>query len=482
MTPKMILLTLIDKINKITFSVDKTLLVKKCAYFEKLFTYFREKDEDAITIEVPNAQVTYDIILSFSGTKINSGNLKYWLHQLELIKCRAYLGMHSDIPKIVVPAEGFDLLIEVLGIIGYDDDAFKLIDDNLPKDYDITKLSTELINEIIRVNTSHRIIAQCSDKTIKLGNVSTNKWNRMDKLSKKSATYYVYCSNDCSVKFEINTNCIINVLDISTGKCLQSLVAHTSYINTIVYSPNRQQIAAGSSDNLITIWDTVTGKKILTLTGNTEPVSLICYSHDSQNIASLSYDATIKLWNTTTGKLIHTLFGHEILTTCVQYSADDKQIISSGYDGVIKIWDTQSGALIRSFWNSANHITNISYSRDNLRIISGDIYGNTKIWDALKGIFISQIRDDLIEDLKNQISKSNKISESNHFADNVRYHIDEEFIVSSSVAGIITIYNTNTGELMHRLTSNNISPHVQYTSLNIMKYIGGNLHKRLLLN
>ena len=77
-----------------------------------------------------------------------------------------------------------------------------------------------------------------------------------------------------------------------------SLVVQTGHslsINYICFSPNSQQIASCSDDNLIVLWDVATGKQIRSFVGHTKPVIQVKF-HPNQNIlASVSIDNTIKI-------------------------------------------------------------------------------------------------------------------------------------------------------------------------------------------
>src|ERR1700677_4855196 len=80
-------LTLTDANHKIKLNLHKIILYSSSIYFEKLLTNCKEKYLNEITIEVPNAFIVYDIIMSFYGQKMNIGNYPEWKYQLELIKC-----------------------------------------------------------------------------------------------------------------------------------------------------------------------------------------------------------------------------------------------------------------------------------------------------------------------------------------------------------------------------------------------------------
>jgi len=61
---------------------------------------------------------------------------------------------------------------------------------------------------------------------------------------------------------------------------------------------------SGNSDGIIKIWDIATGKEIFTLRGHSGGISSVRFSKDGDKIVSSSSDSTIRLWNVATGKEI----------------------------------------------------------------------------------------------------------------------------------------------------------------------------------
>jgi WD40 repeat protein len=65
----------------------------------------------------------------------------------------------------------------------------------------------------------------------------------------------------------------------------------------VVFSPDGQMVASGSSDNTVRLWDTRTGKARGTLHGHSNRVTTVAFSPDGQLVASGSDDKTARLWD-----------------------------------------------------------------------------------------------------------------------------------------------------------------------------------------
>lgn len=434
-------LILSDNITKLSINVHKVILAANCTYFKKLFIEFSEKDKEEIILIVPDVNATYDIIMSFYGQTMNNTG---WKHILQLYRCYDFFGLKTDISKLIdmeVPVEGFDLLLDVIELIGYTKETIKIINKNLPRKYDLSKFPNELLQEMINMTFTDMIVSGDNYEDIKIWDSSTGEL--IKKIFKARTNDELFKNNDhiLSVCLAFNNKKIItagtekciNIWDIASGKLVNTLIGHTDEIHSVSISPNNKIIASGSNDCTIKLWNAQNGKLIHTLTGHTKFVKSVCFSFDSKQIVSGStgYNENIKIWNTGNGKLINTLRGHEYCVESVCFSPDNKRIASGGRDNNIKIWNSYNGMLIRTILGHTNTVTIVQYSHDQKYIVSCS-YKNIKLWDALTGEIINTL---IVYDSINDMCFSR----------------DNKKIISCSGKDI-KIWDTQTGKLINTIT------------------------------
>jgi len=375
-------LTLTDMNHSITFFVHRNILSASCLYFEKLFTVLKEKDSNNITIEVPNVYVTYDIIISFYSQKTNSGALSETKYLLESIKCRNFFGLDFDISsihKIKIHEEDFELFLDVIDLIGYDDKTINLIKKNIPEAYDLTKFSKELLQELLNATTNYRLASSSHDTTIKIWESNTP----IHTLSGHTDNIWSICySPDNEYIISGSADRSIKIWNANTGLFVRTLLGHTGRIFSVCYSPDGMHIASSGEDTYINIWDAITGDLINTLFGHKKFIYNICYSPDNKLLASASGDHTVKIWDAQTGNIINTLSAHTNGVYCVCFSPDNKHLISGSYDTCINIWNTETGSIIKVLSDHTKTVLSVCYSHDNKYIISTSDDTSIKLWNA----------------------------------------------------------------------------------------------------
>ena len=114
-------------------------------------------------------------------------------------------------------------------------------------------------------------------------------------------------------------------------------------VTSVVFSPDRRTIAAGSLDRVVRIWDVETGTQTSKFEGHLDSVYSVSFSVDGKTLASGSLDKTLKLWDTDRSSGCRsTLIGHNDFVLSVGFTPDDRWLISGSKDRTVQFWDPKT--------------------------------------------------------------------------------------------------------------------------------------------
>ena len=155
----------------------------------------------------------------------------------------------------------------------------------------------------------------------------------------------------------------IVTLDGITGIQTAVLSGHTSWVESLAFSPDGTSLVSGGFDKTIKLWDVQTGGVVKTFYGHTHRIQFISISANFTMIASGSDDKTIRLWDIQTEECCRVIM-QQSWVCCVRFSPTDPQHLISVSGDKIWQWDI-NGHQIKPTYDGSS----IAFSPDGTQVV-----------------------------------------------------------------------------------------------------------------
>ncbi len=139
----------------------------------------------------------------------------------------------------------------------------------------------------------------------------------------------------------------IRLWDLSSGQVLVEFNTHHSWIDSIIFSPDGQQLITAGRDGIIRIWDLKLKQQEWELRGK-HRIMRVSWSKDGSLLATAEDDGNTRLWDLS-GKLLAEFqvpnTKNSIIPNVI-FSSDGKQLATTGRDRIARLWDVKSKKLL----------------------------------------------------------------------------------------------------------------------------------------
>ncbi|KAJ3016037.1 pre-rRNA processing protein [Thoreauomyces humboldtii] len=113
---------------------------------------------------------------------------------------------------------------------------------------------------------------------------------------------------------------------------------HSDHILSLAVSSDGQFLATGGRDKAINIWSVADDKHLTVFKQHRDAVAGLAFRKGQNQLYSASLDRTIKLWNIDEMSYVETLYGHQDQITCIDTLARERCITSGSRDRTCRLW------------------------------------------------------------------------------------------------------------------------------------------------
>ena len=190
----------------------------------------------------------------------------------------------------------------------------------------------------------------------------------------------------------------INILDVGTGRILQSLHGYTRNIGALAMSADGRFVSVqNKDDNAVSVWDLKLGGQLKSIPGADTKVgaAAVALSGDGHLLAAQfpSPDPPyriIKVLDVASGKVINSLTGLGYVTSAA-ISPDGNLLAAGDFRGGMEVWDLGSSQVLVSREGNVNTpACHVAFSPDgHLLAVTGQ--NSVVVWDTVKHDWVGSL-------------------------------------------------------------------------------------------
>jgi WD40 repeat protein len=254
-------------------------------------------------------------------------------------------------------------------------------------------------------------------------------------------------------------------------------LGHSSDGAYFEFSPDQRLILSAGSDGTLKLWDIGTGRLLRTMEGReASGIDQAVFSPDGTRVLSGGIDG-VRLWDVKSGALLRSLAASLANRAssfwemkkfhftdymakharAVAFSADGKYLVSGHRDHTVRLWDAETGALLRTFEGQGDEVGSVAFSPDGQFILSAGSRGTTNdgvlMWDARTGAIVRQFKV-----YESAILPPSMWSSRAFGRGALKISADGRYLCAQSIDSKYTVWNFNSGTVLHRSTAAAISP------------------------
>jgi WD40 repeat protein len=198
----------------------------------------------------------------------------------------------------------------------------------------------------LAISSDGRRLASCGyDKSIRVWDVETGRVVSVLREHTDAVFAVAFSPDDKWIASGAGDRSV-KIWDAQKGVRLYTLTDATEAVTSLQFRPGGALLlTAAGTDKTIRTWalDGAGGKQVKSVIAHTTPVLAVRYSPDGKLLASAGADRTVKIWNADTWVEVRTLERQSDWPQALEWTPDGGRLAVGRYDGTVSIYETATG-------------------------------------------------------------------------------------------------------------------------------------------
>lgn len=258
-----------------------------------------------------------------------------------------------------------------------------------------------------------------------------------------------------------------------TRRTPEPLKYYAGVDTSLEFSPEGRYLLGAKKDGTVMLLDT-TDKLAMTLRGHTGPVVSASFSRDGNYLLTASQDGSARLWEVASGQMISLLQAYFSPLRHGTLSPDGQRALTIDKDGVTRRWLLSKDISDIELDGNGTSFIFVTYLQDATHFLTVTPYGALKLWNlqSREGELLRDAQQQRImhtdysanrklllivfesggAEIIDLDDKDEKFQLTNtHFA---TFSLDGSRLLSIGLDGVVHLWDSNSGELLSKLTTN----------------------------
>ncbi|MCJ1246856.1 hypothetical protein MMC30_004065 [Trapelia coarctata] len=248
----------------------------------------------------------------------------------------------------------------------------------------------------------------------------------------------------------------IKVWDVQSGFCIVTFTEHSAAVTACEFSKRGKVLFTASLDGSVRAWDLIRYRNFRTFTAPTRlPFSCLAVDPTSEVICAASHDSfDVHIWSVQTGQLLDQLAGHEGPVSALAFAPNGGIVISGSWDHTVRIWDIFARTQTSESLLLQSDVLALAIRPDSKQVAVSTLDGQLTFWSISEGSQETGL------DGRRDVSGGRKLTDRRTAANaagskafrSIAYSVDGSCILAGGNSKYICLYSVASGVLLRKFT------------------------------